>query len=80
LNEEKLNNQPLINFLSGKHFMSVVYGVKQLSMEADSPNLALTLGHYLKQINLLKMSIGIQSEDPVKSEQLKEAGDFQVVV
>ena len=31
-------------------------------MGKDSPNLALTLGHYIKQICQLKQSLAIQSE------------------
>jgi hypothetical protein len=53
----------LSEFLSPQYFRHVLASVKQLALEADSPNLALTLGHYIKQSFLLKISLGIENED-----------------
>ena len=74
LNDQKLTDQPLDSYITQKEFMNVVSMVKALSREADSPQLAITVGHYLKQIALLKASIALQREDARKK---KEANDFQ---
>lgn len=74
LNENKLRSLPLSDFISGREFMNVVTAVKELSLEANSPNLALTLGHYVKQICLLKVSSGIMTEDMRKKE---DANNFK---
>ncbi|KAL5020637.1 hypothetical protein ScPMuIL_002283 [Solemya velum] len=69
LNEPKLFAQPLCNFLCAKEFNAVVTAVKSCSKEADSPQLALTLGHYIKQVALLKASVALQKDDPTKKKQ-----------
>ena len=63
---ENLHDQPwlsLSQFLSPKYFRHVVASVKELALDTDSPNIALTLGHYIKQSILLKISLGIERED-----------------
>ena len=54
-----LNSKSLSHFLKPGQFRLVVAYVKALSQEADSPQLAITLGHYVKQACLLKMSLGV---------------------
>jgi hypothetical protein len=44
-----------------------------MALESDSPHLAITLGHYIKHISLLKGSLGIQEEN---EEFVKEARYF----
>ena len=73
LNEKKLAPQQLSNYITAKEFNVVVSAVKDLYRESDSPQLAITLGHYLKQICLLKASLAIQQEDDRKK---REANNF----
>jgi hypothetical protein len=47
--------------------------VKELFRESDSPQLAKTLCHYVKQISLLKASLALEQENPRK---IKEAQEF----
>ena len=54
-----LNSKSLSHFLKPGQFRLVVASVKALSQEADSPQLAITLGHYVKQACLLKMCLGV---------------------
>ena len=64
----------LSSFLSGKRFRDVVAAVKSLSKSSDSPQFALTAGHYIKQVNLMKISLAIEAED----ERMKrEAKNFK---
>lgn len=80
LNAGMLDHRPLSDFLSGPNFHKVVTGVKELALQSDSPNIALILGHYLKQINLLKLSLGIRCSVKAKSLQMKdEANDFKLL-
>lgn len=74
LNGKKLRPQAMDNYITGGEFMNVVMSVNELSREAGSPNLALTLGHYIKQICLLKGSLAIQTANPRKRQ---EANDFK---
>lgn len=74
LNENKFRKQDIDYYLCPSEFKNVVHAVKELSQEANSPNLALTLGHYVKQLALLKGSKGIETGNEKKQ---KEAKDFQ---
>ena len=74
LNDSKLRNLPLDSYISPREFMNVVECVKEVSRESDSPQLAITIGHYLKQIALLKASLGLQTDN---ARRKKEANDFQ---
>lgn len=48
--------------------------VKDISVEADSPSLALNCGHYIRQILLLKISLGVAEAN----EQMRKEGlDFK---
>lgn len=60
-------------FLHPAHFNDVWKGVRKLGEESGSPQLAITLGHYVKQVILLKRSLGVQTGDESK---VKEARDF----
>ena len=51
------------SFLSGKQYRNVVSAVRSLSQENNSPQFALTAGHYLKQVNLMKISLAIEGEN-----------------
>ena len=69
---EKLVDQawlPLSELVSPKRFRHVVAAVKELALETDSPNIALTLGHYLEQSFLVKISLGIERGDQYMIEQ-----------
>lgn len=72
LNENKLVPQPLCFFICPREFRNIVRAVKELSREVDSPKLALNLGNYLKQISLLKISLGIEHEDLQKRQEAKD--------
>ncbi|KAJ8320563.1 hypothetical protein KUTeg_002150 [Tegillarca granosa] len=74
MNENKPQPLPLSSYITGKGFLTVVNSVKELSIEADAPSLAIRLGNYLKQIALIKNSLGIMSEDDLMK---KEASDFK---
>ena len=63
LNKEANTSNELSFYITGKQFQNVVDGVKKLSQERNSPNIALVLVHYLKQIALIKYSMGIQSDN-----------------
>lgn len=65
---------PLSEYLTGRNFAKVINATKTLALECDSPQLALTLGHYIKHIALLKGSLGIQTENP---KLVTEANDFK---
>lgn len=51
----------------------MVTAVKEFYRESDSPQLTITLGHYIKQISLLKASMALEKEE---SRRKKEANDF----
>ncbi|XP_078312171.1 uncharacterized protein LOC111134313 isoform X1 [Crassostrea virginica] len=74
LNENKFVPQDLTCFIRPSEFNNVVAAVKTLYRESDSPQLGITLGHYIKQISLLKASIALEEEDERKK---KEANEFQ---
>lgn len=65
---------PLSEFITGRNFAKVVDATKCLALECDSPQLALTLGHYIKHVALLKGSLGIQTES---AQIVTEARDFK---
>ncbi|XP_064630705.1 uncharacterized protein LOC135494501 [Lineus longissimus] len=66
--------KPLTYFLSARHFKLVVKTVKQLAAESGSPQLAIVLGHYIKQANLLKISLGMREDS---EEMQREARCFK---
>lgn len=66
LNDKKIVNQPLTNYINAREFNAVVTAVKDLYRESNSPQLAISLGNYLKQITLLKASLAIQEENDRK--------------
>lgn len=74
LNEEKEHDLPLTDFIVGTRFYDVVAATKSLSIKADSPQIALVLGHYIKHIALLKISLGIQTGSP---DAQNEGREFQ---
>lgn len=74
LNEAKFRPQSLSSYITGKQFIDVVKAVKALSMDSNSPSLAISLGNHLKHIYLLKISLAIQSDD---QNMRKEAVDFK---
>ena len=55
--------------------MFIVSTVKDLGIQY--PNLALTLGHYIKQICQIKQSLALQCED---EQAKKEANDFDLLL
>ena len=56
-NSEKPQHVELSNFITGQCFMTVVEAVKDCSLQAESPSMALTLGHYFKKFFLLKINL-----------------------
>lgn len=62
-------NKDLNGYLVPGHFDEIVLAAKDLS---DSPQLTLTLGHYVKQTCMLKMSAAIKTNNPYMR---KEAED-----
>lgn len=66
----------LTEYIAPKNFLTVVNATKSLVLKTDSPQIALVLGHYIKQINLLKISLGIMNN--CKQEQ-NEGRDFQIL-
>lgn len=73
LNEGKTFRENLSFYISPRQFKVVVQAVKELYKEANSPQLGLTLGHYIKQVSLLKGSVALQLED---RKMKNEANDF----
>ena len=74
LTEKHETTQPLSKFICGQYFQPVIEAVKELSLESDSPQLALNLGIYINQLALLKISCGVMTGDL----QEQEAGrNFQ---
>ena len=61
LNTKSGNDFELTKYIVPKHFMFIVSTVKDLGIQY--PNLALTLGHYIKQICQIKQSLALQCED-----------------
>ena len=61
LNEQSKTKSDLSSYIVPKSFMLVVRTVKEIGQL--TPNLALSLGHYIKQICMLKQSLAIQNED-----------------
>ncbi|RUS79500.1 hypothetical protein EGW08_012732 [Elysia chlorotica] len=74
LNERTNQSLSLEEYIKPKTFMLIVNTVKDMGMH--SPNLALTLGHYIKQICQLKKSVALQTEGELKR---KEADDFDLL-
>lgn len=74
LNDKSQKDQDVQAYIRPGCFMLVVDTVKNLGR--SSPNLSLTLGHYLKQLCQLKRSISLQTED---EEKKKEADHFDIL-
>ncbi|XP_064637854.1 uncharacterized protein LOC135494033 [Lineus longissimus] len=69
---------PLTHFLCFYNHFEFGTRVKMLAQDSDSPQLAIVLGHYIKQCNLLKISISIQTEDDILSKDMEnEAERFE---
>jgi hypothetical protein len=65
---------PLEHFISGSKFNQVVNATIAISKQSNSPQIALVLGHYVKHLALLKVSMSIQN---AQKEDANEARDFQ---
>jgi len=76
LNEQQEVAQPLSKYITGKGFKTVMNAVKSLSLQTDSPSLAITLGHYVKQICLLKGSLAVEKDDDIME---KEKQNFKTL-
>ena len=74
LNETKEAALPLSDYITGRNFGLVTNATKSLALKSDSPQVALTLGHYIKHVALLKISVGIQEDN---SDYIKEGRNFQ---
>ena len=60
LNEKKKDDSHLSSYITPKYSMLVVDAVRD--MGKDSPNLALTLAHYIKQVCQLIQSLALRNE------------------
>ena len=70
--ETGLTGSRISDFLSPEHYDEVARCVKRLG-EKRSPQLALALGHYVKQVNLLKIAEAIKQS---KNKALADAENF----
>ena len=61
-------------FLTGTYFQAVVDAVKDMSIQSNSPSLAIVLGHYIKQLNLLKRTTSYAKEDEISRKESKAFG------
>ena len=55
-NDGDKSKHDLEHYICGRRFKQVTDAVKQLTMESNSPAVAISLGHILKRITLLKIS------------------------
>ena len=74
LNEKTGETKSLIEYIRPQCFMLVVEVVKNIGL--SFPNLALCLGHYIRQLALLKQSYGLQLED---KELQKQGENFSIL-
>jgi hypothetical protein len=68
--------KPLSFFLSPSKFKFVANCVRKMTKEVDSPQLALVLGHYIRQTNLLKISMGVIQGSEQMQQEGRAFGDF----
>jgi hypothetical protein len=71
LNDGQQVPNDLSHFICGNKFQHVVRSVKKMAVDTDSPSLATSLGHYLKQIALLKMTVAIMQNNEGKKKEPK---------
>ncbi|GFN83295.1 Zinc finger protein 271 [Plakobranchus ocellatus] len=76
MKERETEIKDLESAITPKFFFLVVETVKHLSVECDSPKFATTLGHYLKQLSILKKSLALIAGDEDKH---KQASDFDTL-
>ena len=75
LNHKRQEDMDLWSYIAPKHFKMIVKVVKEMGQK--TPNLALTLGHYIKQLCQLKHSLALQNENSAGKE---EADNFDVLI
>ncbi|XP_052812935.1 uncharacterized protein LOC128240355 isoform X3 [Mya arenaria] len=63
LNGEELFSYPLSHFICAQKFDLVAKTVKEMYQEIGSSQLGLNLGHYIKQVSLLKSSMCLRRQD-----------------
>ncbi|WAR28263.1 KT5AA-like protein [Mya arenaria] len=73
LNGEELFSYPLSHFICAQKFDLVAKTVKEMYQEIGSSQLGLNLGHYIKQVSLLKSSMCLRRQDCGRK---KEANEF----
>ncbi|KAH3729262.1 hypothetical protein DPMN_055229 [Dreissena polymorpha] len=73
LNGEELFSYPLSHFICAQKFDLVAKTVKEMYQEIGSSQLGLNLGHYIKQVSLLKSSMCLRRQD---CRRKKEANEF----
>ena len=74
LKEKSKEITDLDSAITPSKFFLVVDTVKDISQQCDSPKLGTTLGHYLKQISMLKKSLALISSDETKHKQATDFG------
>ena len=74
LNKKLEKELDMSAYINPKYFMSIVQTVKELGHA--TPNLTLTLGHYIKQICQLKRSLALQNDN---EEEKVEAENFDIM-
>ena len=70
LNQETKQNVDLQTYISPKYFPMVVKTVKKMGL--SSPQLALTMGHYLKCLSQLKKSLAMRNQDTILKTEAEE--------
>ncbi|WAR09760.1 MYLK-like protein [Mya arenaria] len=73
LNGEELFSYPLSHFICAQKFDLVAKTVKEMYQEIGSSQLGLNLGHYIKQVSLLKSSMCLRKQNCGRK---KEANEF----
>ena len=74
LKEKDKEIYSLDNAITPAKFFLVIETVKDIAQECDSPKFGTTLGHYLKQLSMLKKSLALVSSDNIKHKQATDFG------
>ena len=72
MNENKVFKLQLKEFITASRLTNVVKGVKELSRESESPQLAISLRGHIKQLCLLKESIARRNDNPREKQDAKD--------
>ncbi|KAL4222344.1 hypothetical protein ACF0H5_018382 [Mactra antiquata] len=76
LNEEELFSHPLSHFICPKKIDLVAKTAKELYQDSGSSQLGISLGHYTKQVSLLKSSLCLRRQDYGRKQDAKEFSEM----